>query len=150
MDEILRRFASWEWSYADRDPQARELLADRIAEVGRRRGLITYSDLVRGVTFRLPNVHSGRPFQIDAFNWTELDRAVIGEFLGHISWESYQQGRILASALVVTKDDGTPGPGFANMVREFGLLRGCDEMAELACWAEEVRKAHLWYGESKR
>jgi hypothetical protein len=70
---------------------------------------------------------------------------MIGEFLGYISWESYQRGRILASALVVTRDDGTPGPGFANMVRDLGLLDSSDPMAELACWANEVRKAHRWY-----
>ena len=54
MDKILERFRAIKWHYAPHDAAARAEIDRRIAEVGRKRALITYSDLVRGITFNLP------------------------------------------------------------------------------------------------
>lgn len=82
MDKVLERFRGIKWNYAIRDEAARDELGRRIAEVGRRADLITYSDLVRGITFNLPNLSEPR-HQIDTGDWQELDRAIVGDFLGY-------------------------------------------------------------------
>lgn len=147
MDDVKRRLASYQWPYADSDSRAKGLLTDRILEAARRQKLITYSDLVSGVTFEMRNVNDGRPFAIT--EWTDLHRAIIGDFLGRISADSYVNAGIFLSAVVVTKDDGTPGFGFANFMRELGILSGRSQAAELECWVREVQKVYEWGRKSK-
>ncbi len=107
MDRVQQRFDEIEWTYATGDPKALKELEERIAAAGRKRGLITYSDLVRGVTFDLPNLQ--KPRVIDVADWQEIDRAIVGDFLGYISKRSYEHARLFSSALVVSKMDGSPG-----------------------------------------
>ncbi|HYS05514.1 MAG TPA: hypothetical protein VEW47_10015 [Candidatus Dormibacteraeota bacterium] len=146
--EIRRRLAEIEWAYGDQDPRASKVLSSRIQKTARGQGLITYSDLVRGVTFQLPNINEGRSFEIDVNNWSELDRAIIGEFLGYLSAESYERAGIFVSAVVVTKDDGTPGAGFTKFMRDLGVLGAPSDAGALECWVKEVQKVHKWYGRS--
>lgn len=63
---------NWEWP--EQDPRAVEELQQRIEETARKRDLITYSDLVRGVTFNIPALNDGDPFEIDTGYWREIDR----------------------------------------------------------------------------
>lgn len=143
--EVKRRLTEFEWHYADQDPCASRELSRRIAQAGRRQELITYSNLVRGVTFQIPSVNEGRPFEIDPNDWSDLHRAIIGDFLGCISAESYERAGVFASAIVVTKADGIPGPGFANFMHDLGVLSAPSETAALECWVREVEKVHAWY-----
>ena len=92
LDPILQKFEDIEWRYATGDTKALSTLEERIAAAGRKRFLITYSELVRGVTFNLPNVQ--RPRTIDVTDWQELDRAIVGNFLGYISMRSYERARL--------------------------------------------------------
>src|SRR4051794_21544648 len=101
MDRIDEAFRAMKWKYADKDPMALAELERRIADAARRRSLITYSDLVRGVRFNLPNLRE-RERTIDVADWQELDRAIVGDFLGYISQRSYERQRFFSSALVVT------------------------------------------------
>lgn len=106
--------------------------------------MITYSDLVQNVQFDLSNLkHS--PRVIDVHDWHELDRAIIGDFLGYISMRSYQYGSFFASALVVTKLDGSPGWGFYNLLKELKIIPSSQSEEALDIWADHVRKAHTWY-----
>jgi hypothetical protein len=105
--------------------------------------LITYSELVRGVTFNLPNVQ--KPRTIDVTNWQELDRAVVGDFLGYISMRSYERAHLFSSALVVGKVDGSPGEGFYKLLKELGLIPSARSPKTLDLWAEHVAKAHTWF-----
>jgi hypothetical protein len=144
MDEAARLLAEMEWAYADGDPAACAELSRRIAAVGRTaKDFLTYSQLVDGVTFRLPNVASGEPFEIR--EWTSLDRAIIGSFLGKIAADSYQQGRFFASALVIGVGSNGPGDGFYTLAEEVGLLRSSSETARLRFWFEQVQLARTWY-----
>lgn len=52
----LENFRAIQWRYAPQDSAARAELARRIAEAWRREHLITYSDLVKNVTFTLPSL----------------------------------------------------------------------------------------------
>lgn len=143
MDAVWRRFDEIEWSYATGDAKALRELEDRIASAGRKRSLITYSDLVRGVTFNLPNVQKART--IDVTDWQELDRAIIGDFLGYISMRSYERAKLLSSALVVSKMDGSPGEGFYSLLKLLGLVSSARSTKALDLWAEHVAKAHTWF-----
>jgi len=144
MDNILERFRAIKWNYAPRDDPARAELDRRIAEVGRRRGLITYSDLVRGIAFNLSNLREPR-HQIDTRDWQDLDRAILGDFLGYLSMESYEQAGFFSSALVVTKQDGSPGEGFYNLLKELGLIASSKTDKAMYLWADHVAKAHTWF-----
>jgi hypothetical protein len=56
MDKLAQKMTSFSWIYADKDPAALADLESRIANAGRSLGLITYSDLARGVVFHLPQI----------------------------------------------------------------------------------------------
>lgn len=144
MDPILERFQAIKWHYADKDDSARTELARRIAEVGRRGQLLTYSDLVRGVSFHLPNLRES-PRQIDTADWEDIDRAILGDFLGYVSMDSYAAGRFFASALVVSKDDRTPSEGFWSLLKELQLIASSKSDKAMFLWTEHVTKAHDWY-----
>src|SRR6266550_3522897 len=144
IDNVLNRFHDIKWHYAPGDAAARSELKRRIADVGGRRGLITYSDLVRGITFHLPNLQEPT-HQIDVHDWQDLDRAIIGDFLGYLSMESYQEAGFFSSALVVGKLDGSPGEGFYTLLRELGLIASSKSDKAMYLWADNVAKAHTWY-----
>jgi hypothetical protein len=107
--------------------------------------LITYSDLVRGVTFRLPTVNGGVPFQIDVSDWSDLNRAILGDFLGAISAETYVEAGFLATALVVNKQEFMPRDQFFKWMNQLGALPDRKQDTVLAFWADQVNKAHNWY-----
>lgn len=146
MDPVLEKLSQLRWAYADGDPNAYAEIGRRIAKAGREEnGVLTYSQLVEGITFRLPNVRRGEPFQIDVSDWTQIDRAIVGEFLGKLSTETYERGGFLAGALVVSKLDWKPSEGFNELLREAGLLRGSNTSRATALWIEHMNKAREWY-----
>ena len=122
MDDIENRMSTIKWSYAESDPDALAALIARVEDAGRREDLINYSDLVRGVRFQLPNVNKGQPFQIDVHDWQDLDRAILGEFLGYISMLSYRKGKFMASALVINKTEFRPSYHFFNWMKDLEVL----------------------------
>jgi hypothetical protein len=145
IDKIAQRLQQIHWLYGDRDPVARAEMLDRIVATAKKLGLITYSDLVRGLTFRLPTVRDGAPFSIDTHEWTGLDRRVVGDFLGHISMETYLNAGFMASALVVSRQTFAPSDLFFEWMEELKVLPNLKEDTVLAFWAEQVHKPHQWY-----
>jgi hypothetical protein len=99
---------------------------------------------VHGVTFHLPNVRGG-PRVIDVGDWEDLDRAIVGSFLGYIAMQSYFDAGFFASALVVGKQDGSPSEGFYSLLKELALIKATKSDKALHLWAEHVAKAHQWY-----
>jgi len=99
MDAVARRMMEVKWSFADKDANALDTLAQRIADAGRREDVVTYSDLVRGLEFHLPTVQNGIPYRIDVHDWSGLDRSIIGEFLGYLSMQTYIEHGFMASGL---------------------------------------------------
>ena len=117
----------------------------RISHAGKRHDLVTYSQLVEGLTFHLPTVNEGVRFQIDTSNWRDLDRAILGEFLGHISADTFRAAGFFATALVVTQEDRVPSEQFFKWMRSLGMIRHRGRDAEIEFWIGEVKKAHDWY-----
>ena len=144
MDKILEGLRAMPWRYAPQDAEARAELARRIAEAGRREQLITYSDLVKNVTFVLPSLREPE-HTIDTVEWQDIDRAIIGDFLGYLSMESYELGGFFASALVVTKENRLPGEGYYSLLKELGLIKSSKTDKAAYMWADHVRKAQEWY-----
>lgn len=62
--------------------------------------------------------------------------------LGHVSMYEVEHGRPMLSALVVTKETGLPGDGFAKLARHLGIPVGEDETA---FWdAQLARVVEFW------
>jgi hypothetical protein len=141
---ILRRMEAGTWHYAFGDDRAFAVLRQRIADVGRKQQLISYSDLVAGVEFRLPNV-SEQPLVVDVHEWRDIDRAIVGEFLGRASLESYRDHGFMASALAVSKDTKAPSELFFSWMLNVGAIRDRSEDAKLKFWSEQVRLVYAHY-----
>ena len=144
MDNVEIQMNKIKWSYAENDPDALAELKRSIEDIGRREGWITYSQLVTGVRFHLPNVNNGCPFQIDTHEWSILDRAIVGDFLGYISTLSYRKAKFMASALVISKrkEYDRPSKHFFDWMKRLGILAGRDPDD---FWQEQVKKAHDWF-----
>ena len=145
MDPIETALRNIVWQYGDKDPVAREQLKERIEEAGRNLQLTTYSELVNGIIFHLPNVMAGAVYQIHTLDWSGLDRRIIGDFLGHITMESYIEHGFMASVLVVSGLEYKPSKHFFDWMASLNVLPNLDEETVLAFWAEHVNLAHNWY-----
>lgn len=144
-DQIDAQISAIQWRYAGNDPQALTEIRKRIITTGQNRGLITYSDLVQGIIFRLANIRHGAPYEIDVTNWTGLDRNLVGDFLGYISGESYRVGEFFATALVVGKVENKPSDHFFAWMKHLRILPDLKESTVLAFWGDQVTKAHAYY-----
>jgi hypothetical protein len=144
MDAIEKQMNQINWPYAENDPAALAELKKRIEDTGRRGDLIGYSELVKGITFHLPNVNKGQPFQINIHDWSILDRAILEEFLGYISMLSYRKAKFMASALAISRksDYNRPSKHFFDWMKRLGILAGRDADD---FWQEQVRKAYDWF-----
>lgn len=150
MDDIARTMAAIQRKYGNKDPLALAELEQRIADAGRKLAMVTYSDLVRGVSFTLPSVKGGQPFQINTYEWSGLDRAILGEVLGYISTRSYRNYGFMASSLVVNKAEYKPSDHFFQWMKTLDVLPDLDEDTVLRFWIEQVNKAHNWYAARRR
>jgi hypothetical protein len=143
---IVAKMMDNSWKWADQDLNALLELEKRIADTGKNEDLITYSDLVRGVTFNLPTVNGGKPFQITSHDWTDLNRAILGDFMGYISTRSFATHGFMASALVVNKiGDQKPSDIFFRWMQYLGVLPDGKPSTRDKFWSNEVKKAHQWY-----
>jgi hypothetical protein len=79
--------ASDAWFIENQD--ARDKLRERIAEAGRKRKLISYSELVQGIKFECSTI-SPKPFEIHSFDWTGPQRRMIGHELARITEQTVE------------------------------------------------------------
>lgn len=149
-DPVAHRLAEFPWPYASQDPRALAEIANRVAATGRAQDLITYSDLVKGMDFNLPSVNHGAPLRLGVPEWTDLHRAIIGDFLGRLCVDTYRDGRFMGSALVVASETRQPSEGYRELMRQLGLLRGRSDAEFLAHWIPETQKAYDWYSSQFR
>lgn len=150
MDQIARQLAQCRWPYADQDPVALRQISRRIADIGRCKKLIPYSELVSGIEFHIPTVNQGRPLRLGDPEWTDLHRAILGDFLGRLCVDTYTEGGFMGSALVVSTGTREPSEGYRNLMRDLGLLHSRNELEFLAHWIAETKKAYAWYAQGHR
>jgi len=141
MDGIARSMGQVRWKWATKDLRALRELERRLAATGGRGETITYSDLAVGVEFNIPTLNGGAPYQIDVRDWKDLDRALIGDFLGYISARSYVKWGFMASALAVEKDERRPSGQFFAYMRDIGAFTGATDDARLEFWVDQVKRA---------
>jgi hypothetical protein len=141
-DELCAKMKAIDWIWADKDPNALEILESRIEEKGQNLQTITYSDLVKGVDFHLPNVRNGEAYRVQVYDWSGFDRGMVGEFLGYISTRSYCEQGFMASALVVNRDEFKPSPHFFDWMVRLTVLPNSNDDTVLKFWIEQVNKAH--------
>lgn len=144
-DQIIDRMRQVRLDYGDGDRAALEEMLRRISVAGATRSLLTYSDLVRGIEFRLANVNGGMAFSIDVHSWQGLDRRIVGDFLASVCQRTYATGGFMGSALVVDKNQSMPSRFFFEWMETLKVLPNLDEMTVLAFWADQVRIAHDYY-----
>jgi hypothetical protein len=144
-DPVVEKLAAIRWKWAEQDRGALEEMRRRIVERARAQDLITYSDLVRGITFHLGTVNDGRPFEIDTQSWSELHRGLVGEFLGKIAADAYMEHGFLLSAIAVNKEDRVPSEHFFVWARNLGLLKDPTESGQLEFWTTQVRRIYSAY-----
>lgn len=142
--KVVRALERIPWRYAEGDRAALGELRRRIEALGSEpERFLTYTELVDGVEFHLASVRGGVPHRIAT--WDELDRTLIGDFLGRLVVDSYREGGFFISALVVSREERTPGKGFYDLARQVGALKGKDPLAELEFWMKHVKRARAWY-----
>ena len=106
-----------------------EIICEKLKEVARVKGLITYNGLNEKLNLGLNFDNPG-------------DRKKIGEMLGEISDYEARQGRRMLSAVVYGQQDNKPGEGFFTLARELGFFHGDDE---LVFWISELQKVwDIW------
>lgn len=149
MDEIQRNFSTIRWAYAEQDPVALHELEKRIATAGRAEDVLTYSELVKDVPFNLSSLRNV-PRTINVSDWHEIDRAIVGDFLGYISMRSYDRGRFFASALVVSKETSEPGDGFGALLEHLGLVGSAKSPKVEAIWVDHINKAIAWFRDNEQ
>jgi hypothetical protein len=134
----------WDWNYASQDPVAMAELKKRLMLTGSRYALISYTDLVKGIVFEMPNVHNGEPFEITPDSWCGLYRKIIGNMLGWLSLESYHTNGYWSSALVIGRSNSQPSDIFFQWMVNLEVIDGKDDMHVLPFWTEQVHRAHKY------
>jgi hypothetical protein len=132
--------------WTDSDNAAYETIKGKIIEAGKKLRLITYSELVSGVKFNLPNLISD--YQICVWDWKDMDRSMIGGFLARISTETFSQYNFMASSLVVLRDPQghvRPSQHFFEWMVAVGAIPDDDEETVMVFWSEQVNRAHNFY-----
>lgn len=145
MDPLLEKLKSFDWPLPDQDDASYQEIKRRIAAAGKKRQLLTYSQLVQGIEFQIPSINDGHPFRLNVGGWTGLDRHIIGQFLGKLSCESYEEHGFMANALVVDAIENLPSKNFFGWMEYVEAIPDKSETEILRFWADQVRKAHKWY-----
>ena len=146
-ETILAALEDVDWPYAPNDENgALQEFQDRICRTARLgTSLISYSNLVAGVTFQFSNVNNGQPFVIDVHDWQGLHRRIVGDCLGYLSYTSYRDYDFMASALVAGLAENRPSEIFFEWMNELGAIPDLSEDSITFFWVNEVNKAIAWY-----
>lgn len=142
---IVAKMIDNEWKWADQDLNAVIELEKRIAKAGKNKAVLTYSELVKGIEFNLPTINGGKPYKINVHDWSDLDRAIVGDFLGYISTRSYKDHGFMASVLVVNVGEQMPSEMFFRWMQYLELVPDGKPSSRERFWIAELKKAYLWY-----
>jgi hypothetical protein len=142
---LLEKLKSFEWPIPNQDKTSYQEIKRRIADAGRRRKLLTYSELVNGIEFRIPSLNNGKPFRLNIGGWTGQDRYIIGQFLGKLSCETYEHYGFMANAMVVDALESRPSKNFFHWMEYVAAIPSNDETDILRFWADQLQKAQKWY-----
>ena len=100
---------------------------EKIVKVAKNEGVITYSKVAS---------RAGIDTNWDGWRWK------IRAILDTISRREHRNGRPLLSAVVIRKNEGTPGDGFFKLAKGLGLYNGGDDDMY---WWEELKRVHAYW-----
>lgn len=145
-DNISAKLAAMKWPYASQDPVAFAEIRQRVANAGKLGEILRYSELVKGIDFSIASVGGGKALRLGVPDWSDLHRAILGDFLGCLCMHTYEEGGFMGSSLVVSASEPPmPGEGYWELMRQLGVLSKKNELAYLEHWSGEVKKAYAWY-----
>lgn len=142
MDKTAIILEDTQWVYSDQDTQALDKLRSLLQKTARKKTVITYSELVGGITFNIDSINNGQPYQIQTDHWQDLDRVIIGDFLGKLASESYRDYGFMISALSVDASTMSPSMYFFRWAKELGLLKDDSEEGRDIFWNMQLQKAY--------
>ncbi len=145
MDPLLENLKTFKWALADQDESSYQEIKRRIATSGKMRKLLTYSELVKGIDFQIGSINNGKSFRMNIRGWTDLDRHIIGQFLGKLSCETYENHGFMANVLVVDATEGVPSKKFFAWMDDVNAISDKSEKEMLSFWADHLRLAQQWY-----
>jgi len=101
---------------------AKEEAREAMIRIARAAGITTYGELVKEIHSIKFGPHDFKLFHL----------------LGQISTSEHEAGRAMLSAVVVSKDDTLPGPGFFDLAKRLGH----SFMDPVQFWSVELKKVH--------
>lgn len=108
-----------------------QAIYDRLAQVARAQGMITYSQVAP-----LAGLDMGNP----------AHRNELGRILGEISTYEHEQGRPMLSAVVIQQESGMPGQGFFTLAQELGIYGGGDDRG---FFSRELSRVHAQWAQAE-
>lgn len=132
------------WHQIEGNEAAIAEMAERLALTAKQRAVITFSGLVRGLSFRNPALPGTDRNEIATENGTvlrTLDQALIDSLLLLLSLHSFKDAGIIASALVVP-GAAKPSDGFIKSARAL-LAMSAVAMSDSDLWARELDRVYL-------
>lgn len=105
-----------------------QAIYDKIREVAKSRDITYYAEIapLAGLNLASPG-----------------DIARLSSILGDISTAEHRDGRPLLSAVVIRKEENSPGQGFFGLAQALGLHNGDDNFA---FWVQELQRVHDYWG----
>ncbi len=150
--EIMVALEEVEWPYALNDENyVLQEFQDRICRTARLgASLISYSNLVAGISFKFSNLNNGDAFEIDVHDWHGLHRRIVGDCLGYLSYISYRDYDFMASSIVAGLSENRPSEIFFEWMKDIGAIPDLSENSITSFWVEEVNKATAWYKQNPK
>jgi len=116
--------------YTEEHIRLREILI----KVAKRKGIITYTDLIKQAKVRLD---MSIPY----------DRGQLGHLLGEISWNEAQEGRPMLSSVALHAGDYKQGQGFFDLAEEIYSISLDNEDKRIKFGMDEMNKTHTFWAE---
>lgn len=130
------------WDLLFDDEAAVKEIRKRLEATARRREVITYGKLVKGIEFRDDGINNGRPFQIK--KWDDREIRLVTKALRPIGEASYRQHKFILTALVVWAPPRVgPGEGFFTLAASLG--HRIPASYRQAFWEKQVKMAHDYF-----
>jgi hypothetical protein len=145
----LKRMNERPCTYAPRDPATCEIVFERLKSAAQRNRLLTYAELVRGVTFMVPGEGGElRSHVIDVGFLRGQDEAIIQDFGRYIGAATYRDSQVLLNALLVPNSRSQrPADAFFNWASSVGRPVGVPTEREWQAdaWHRELKRVYAAY-----
>lgn len=143
LERLELRYAS----IPNADPGASKIIAQRLADAASDGRVLTYAELGRGISFRLPAINGDNAHVIDVADGIvrSTDKELLDEFLAFLTVQSYKHAKVLANALVVEHRSSEPAKAFIRLASELGIHHGTKRDSEMLFWLHELKKVHAWF-----